>query len=242
MRALANLPADAGAPQLVLAPRHPRRAAAIVRAARRAGFVTQTLSESERAGGNGGCSEAPARVLVVDRFGWLPAAVATADIVVIGGTFARHGGHNPLEAARAGRALLVGPHVENFAEVMARLRAQGGLREVAAASALPAALADLLRDPGGAPAAGRLRGRRDGVGSCVELYAERLEALLAGTRRSGGARGALTARRDAGVPRSFAPSRSADRRRREFAAAGNHGRRGVRRRPCAVRPAPGSGP
>ncbi len=185
LRALANLPADAGAPQLVLAPRHPRRAAAIVRAARRAGFVTQTLSASERAGGKDGCSEAPARVLVVDRFGWLPAAVATADIVVIGGTFARHGGHNPLEAARAGRALLVGPHVENFAEVVAHLRAQGGLREVAVASALPAALADLLRDPAERRRLGAGAAVATASGSCVELYAERLEALLAGTRRAG---------------------------------------------------------
>ena len=175
LRALAKLPADAGEPLLVLAPRHPRRAGGIVRAARRAGFVAETLADCEREEAPG---RPPARVLVVDRLGWLPSAIAAADIVVVGGTFARHGGHNPLEAARAGRALLVGPHVENFADVIAHLRAHEGLREVATASALPAALAGLLEDT----AERRRLGARAAVaaaeGGCVERYAGRLEALL----------------------------------------------------------------
>ncbi len=176
LQALADLPATSGTTQLMLAPRHPRRAAAIVRWARRAGFVAQTLAESERGAAAG---EAPAKVVVVDRFGWLPAAIAVADLVVLGGTFVRHGGHNPLEAARGGRALLVGPHSENFADVMSELRAAGALCEVAAASGLTAALADLLRDPQERRRLGERAAAMAAAGSCVERYAARLERLLA---------------------------------------------------------------
>ena len=206
LQALAELPATSGATQLVLAPRHPRRAAAIVRLARRAGFVTQTLAESERGAAAG---EVPAQVVVVDRFGWLPAAMAVADLVVLGGTFVRHGGHNPLEAARAGRALLVGPHSENFADVMSGLRAAGALREVAAASALPAALAELLLDAAERRRLGACAAVAAAAGSCVGRYAERLEALLAAAQSAGpeGRSPEFTRRRDAGAPRSCAPSR-----------------------------------
>ena len=149
------------------------------------------------------------RILVVDRFGWLPAAMAVADLVVLGGTFVRHGGHNPLEAARAGRALLVGPHSENFADVMSGLRAAGALREVAAASALPAALAELLLDAAERRRLGACAAVAAAAGSCVGRYAERLEALLAAAQRAGpeGRSPGFTRRRDAGAPRSCAPSR-----------------------------------
>ena len=152
---------------------------------------------------------APARILVVDRLGWLPAAIAVADLVVLGGTFVRHGGHNPLEAAHAGRALLVGPHSENFADVMSGLRAAGALREVAAASALPAALAELLLDAAERRRLGACAAVAAAAGSCVGRYAERLEALLAAAQRAGaaGRSPGFTRRRDAAAPRSCAPSR-----------------------------------
>lgn len=179
---LPTLPGEAGSPLLVLAPRHPRRAGSIVRAARRAGFVAETLAASAGAEADG---RAPARVLVVDRFGWLPAAIATADIVVLGGSFAKHGGHNPLEAALAGRALLVGPHVEHFADVIAHLRAHGGLREVATAGALPAALAELLRDAEERRRLGARAAAAAAEGSCVERYAGRLATMIAGGQLAG---------------------------------------------------------
>ncbi len=182
LRALAALPAEAGSPTLVLAPRHPRRAGSIVRAARRAGFVAETLAANA---GAEAASRAPARVLVVDRFGWLPAAIATADIVVLGGSFARHGGHNPLEAALAGRALLVGPHVEHFADVIAHLRAHGGLREIATAGELPAALAELLRDAEERRRLGARAAAAAAEGSCVERYAGRLATMIAGGQLAG---------------------------------------------------------
>lgn len=175
-RALAGLPAGVGAPQLVLAPRHPRRARALVRAARRAGFTAATLTEVERGAAVG--HDAP-RVVVVDRFGWLPAAIATADLVVLGGTLVQRGGHNPLEAARAGRALVVGPHVQNFADVIGHLRTRGGLVALDSPEGLAPALASLLRDPEQRRRLGERAAAAVAEGSCVERHADRLESLLA---------------------------------------------------------------
>jgi 3-deoxy-D-manno-octulosonic-acid transferase len=86
-------------------------------------------------------------VLVVDRLGDVGAAYAVADVVVIGGTFADRGGHNPLEAAARGRPILAGPHRENFEEIFARLEAAGALASARSAAELPAELKALLNDP-----------------------------------------------------------------------------------------------
>jgi len=176
LRALESLPAELGTPRLLLAPRHPRRARAIVRAARRAGYSASTLSALERN------PEPSPRVVVVDRFGWLPSAILAADLVVLGGTFARRGGQNPLEAARAGRALIVGPSTENFAEVIAHLRDRRALCEVATPEDLAAALAALLRDPAARERLGARAAATVAEGRCVDRYARRLEELLARRR------------------------------------------------------------
>jgi len=50
-------------------------------------------------------------ILVVDRFGVLPALIKKADVVFVGGTFDQGlGGHSPAEAGRWGIPLVCGPH------------------------------------------------------------------------------------------------------------------------------------
>ena len=56
------------------------------------------------------------RVLVVDSFGELEKFYHLADVVFVGGTLVPHGGHNLFEAAQLKRAILCGPHVQNFRE------------------------------------------------------------------------------------------------------------------------------
>ena len=57
------------------------------------------------------------------------------------------GGQNPLEPARLGCAIAVGPHTANFAEHVAALQAAGGLDVVEDSAALAGWVAALLRDP-----------------------------------------------------------------------------------------------
>jgi 3-deoxy-D-manno-octulosonic-acid transferase len=123
--------------RLVIAPRHVKRAASVARLARRKGLRAALASASSE----------DWEVLVVDRLGDLSAAYAVADVVVIGGTFADRGGHNPLEAAARGKPILAGPHRESFEEVFARLEAAGALASARNAAELPAELEALLNDP-----------------------------------------------------------------------------------------------
>ena len=92
-----------------------------------------------------------------------------APIVFMGGSLARHGGQNPIEAIRLDAAVVHGPHVWNFAEIYATLDQADGARLVTDEETLLAALTDWARRrgarrghrPGHGPGSGRHRpGRR----------------------------------------------------------------------------------
>ena len=57
----------------------------------------------------------------MDVIGHLRRLYTLATIVVIGGSFVTHGGQNPLEPAAEGKAVLFGPHMENFREMAQQL-------------------------------------------------------------------------------------------------------------------------
>jgi 3-deoxy-D-manno-octulosonic-acid transferase len=107
----------------ILVPRHPERGAGIADVARLAG-----LSAALRASG-----ELPGRgteVYVADTMGELGLLYRLAPIVFIGGSLVRHGGQNPIEAAKLGAAILHGPHVWNFTEIYAALDEARGAERV----------------------------------------------------------------------------------------------------------------
>ena len=56
--------------------------------------------------------------LLLDSIGELAGLFEHATVVFMGGTLARRGGHNILEPAFFGKPVIVGPHMENFAEIM----------------------------------------------------------------------------------------------------------------------------
>jgi 3-deoxy-D-manno-octulosonic-acid transferase len=64
------------------------------------------------------------------------------------------GGQNPIEPARLGCAVAVGPHVFNFPEAVAVLEGAGGLARVGDARALGEWVAGMIADPGRAAAMG----------------------------------------------------------------------------------------
>src|SRR5215216_4958742 len=58
--------------------------------------------------------DADATVILLDTIGELPATYSLADVVFVGGSIVDRGGHNVLEPAAAGTAVVTGAHTHNF--------------------------------------------------------------------------------------------------------------------------------
>ncbi|MGD8384251.1 MAG: 3-deoxy-D-manno-octulosonic acid transferase [Lysobacterales bacterium] len=125
---------------LILAPRRPERFAQATRNARAAGLQVAVHSET------GDAIRESTQCLLVDEMGLLPAYYACADLVFIGGSVGKQGGHNPLEAAALGKALLLGPNMENAAEIARQLVACGGAVVVRSQQSFAAKAVPLLLD------------------------------------------------------------------------------------------------
>ncbi len=133
---------------MVLAPRHLERREEVERLLAAREFRWRRRSEATDAPLEAG------EVLLLDTLGEAPAVIALARFAFVGGTLAPLGGHNVLEPAYAGRAVLFGPHVEAVRDAAALLLACGGGRAVADALALEGAVTEWLRDPARAGACG----------------------------------------------------------------------------------------
>src|SRR5205085_6793064 len=70
-----------------------------------------------------------------------------ATIAFIGKSLLAHGGQNPAEAILAGKPVLFGPHMENFAALGSALVAERGALQVSSATELRRAMAQLLANP-----------------------------------------------------------------------------------------------
>jgi 3-deoxy-D-manno-octulosonic-acid transferase len=126
---------------LVIVPRHPERGAAVAGLAEAAGLPAVRRTS--------GRSPTPDRAVYVgDTMGEMALYLHLADIVLMGGSFdVGRGGHNPLEPAQAGAAILHGPDMANFAGVAGRMAAAGAAERVDDSAALAAAVGRLLDDP-----------------------------------------------------------------------------------------------
>ena len=118
----------------IIAPRHPDRGQAL---AGELGGVPR------RASGEG---PPPGGIWLADTMGELGLFYRLAPLVFVGRSLVGEGGQNPLEPARLGCAIAVGPHTANFAPAVARLREAGGLTEVPDEAALQGWVDAMLRD------------------------------------------------------------------------------------------------
>lgn len=109
---------------LVLAPRHPERFDEVWNEVRRRFPAAVRRSQPELA-------TKPPEVALLDTLGELAAVYAHAHAAFIGGTLVRRGGHNPLEAARFGVPVAVGPSMENFREMAEAFDRAGAWARVA---------------------------------------------------------------------------------------------------------------
>ncbi len=95
---------------LVLVPRHPQRFDEVARLVGRSGLKLQRRSSNEPV-------MADTRVWLGDSMGEMYAYYAAADTALIGGSWEKLGGQNPIEATAVGCPVVVGPHTFNFKAV-----------------------------------------------------------------------------------------------------------------------------
>ena len=129
---------------LVVAPRHPQRFDEAAQVLASSGIAYLRRSELGRA--LSGDLALPA-ALLLDSLGELASLYRAADVVFVGGSLNGWGGHNVLEPALYGRAVVVGPYMQNFRAIAETLLSQGGLVQVAAAAELGPALLRLVENP-----------------------------------------------------------------------------------------------
>lgn len=172
LRAYENLLVRHPQAVMILAPRHPERfseVAAIlekmsIRFWRRSAWKGEPLE--------GG-------VLLLDSIGELSAIYALADIAFVGGSLAPRGGHNIIEPAQHGVAIVVGNHTENFRDIVGMFQSRDAVRIVGPAE-LPLVLMDLLDNDAERTALGRraLETVRSQMGATLRT-ADALQELMA---------------------------------------------------------------
>jgi len=124
----------------LIAPRHPDRGPEIVGIAAAAGLASSLRSRGE-------LPSPTTQIYVVDTMGELGLVYRLASAVFIGGSLVKHGGQNPIEAAKLSTAILHGPHVWNFGEIYAALDSARGAETVESVDRLTAHFAAWLADP-----------------------------------------------------------------------------------------------
>jgi 3-deoxy-D-manno-octulosonic-acid transferase len=148
MNAFSRVRAELPASRLIIAPRHPERFDEVAEILRGRGLSFRRRSRPPE-------SEGFCPILLLDSIGELRAVYSLASVALIGGSFLPFGGHNPLEPAVQGKAVLFGPDMSNFKEI-ARLLIQDRAARQCTIEELPVVLLDLLHHP----ASCRLLGER----------------------------------------------------------------------------------
>ena len=129
---------------LVLVPRHHERGGEVGRELERMGMQFAYRSEitptTRKSSGAVNC-------LLVNTTGELRFFYARADVVFVGKSLTAEGGQNPIEPAALGKAVLFGPHMTNFPQVVPQFLSEGGAVQVQDAADLERQLDDLLANP-----------------------------------------------------------------------------------------------
>jgi 3-deoxy-D-manno-octulosonic-acid transferase len=108
--------------------------------------------------------------------GW----IAGAELVLIGGSWIPHGGQNLLEPARAGKPVIAGPFMHNFAQETADLVARNAALQLHSAPELISETEKLLQHPESAAAMGRnARGFMQDKSDVVDRYMRTLQQIRA---------------------------------------------------------------
>ncbi|MEG2343605.1 MAG: tetraacyldisaccharide 4'-kinase [Acidaminococcaceae bacterium] len=128
--------------RLIIAPRKTARIDEIVKLSRQAGFEVGLRSQLLTLVGD----RPQYPVLLIDTIGELGRIYAVGDIVFVGGSLIKHGGHNVLEPAAHAKPIIVGPNMYNFKDSFALLNKVGACRQIKASKELVAVLLEIIGD------------------------------------------------------------------------------------------------
>lgn len=123
----------------VIVPRHPGRGKTIAQALRAKGFRVALKSAGQEPG-------QASEFYVADSMGELGLFFRLCPIAFIGGSLIPHGGHNPIEPAQLGSAVVHGPSMTNFQAIAAEMAKRHAAITAADGRELASALARLLSD------------------------------------------------------------------------------------------------
>lgn len=128
---------------LVLVPRHFERCREVGRELQARGlrfaYRNEITSHTQFKPGEVDC-------LVVNTTGELKYFYEHATVIFVGKSLTAHGGQNPIEPGALGKAMVFGPNMENFADVVQSFLAQNGAVQARDPAGLEQALAELLAD------------------------------------------------------------------------------------------------
>ncbi|HEX8680519.1 MAG TPA: 3-deoxy-D-manno-octulosonic acid transferase [Chthoniobacterales bacterium] len=125
---------------LIIAPRHVERAPQILATLEQLGL--RVVRRSLGAGDQHGSVD----TVLLDTTGELRHWYAVATAVFIGKSLTTKGGQNPVEPILAGRPVVFGPHMENFASLARSLVERAAAIQIQDAGELVSAMAELLRN------------------------------------------------------------------------------------------------
>ena len=94
--------------KLVIAPRETLRVREVIGICKSAGYKVATRTELQK--------RPPANedIIIIDTVGELGQIYSIGTVIYVGGSLVTHGGHNILEPAAHGKAIIIGHHMENF--------------------------------------------------------------------------------------------------------------------------------
>jgi 3-deoxy-D-manno-octulosonic-acid transferase len=160
---------------MLLAPRHPERFDSVADLLQQSKTKFFRRSQWNKESGE----SLSGAILLIDSIGELSSLYALADIAFVGGSLVPRGGHNILEPAQFGVPILVGPHTENFRDIVDLFLNHDAVR-VVSPSDLGSAFLSLLgnqraRRDLGCRAADTLASQR----GATQLTLQKLQELLA---------------------------------------------------------------
>jgi 3-deoxy-D-manno-octulosonic-acid transferase len=128
---------------LILVPRHFERGKEVGRELQERGmkfvFRSEITSSMQLQPGDADC-------LLVNTTGELKYFYEHATVIFVGKSLKAQGGQNPIEPGALGKAMVFGPNMQNFADVVRSFVAENGAVQVKDAAELEQALAELLAD------------------------------------------------------------------------------------------------